>query len=123
MTRVAEPQLPARRGMRLTKAEQLQPRGGGYGDHRARLRIGHELARLAFKLQPLPQTAPFQSVGILDEHRQDARPLPGQAHRGDGRKAPAVGDLWLFNVFRVAAKADGTPTSPSPATKRSAMAT
>src|SRR5262249_22631236 len=25
-----------------------------------------------------------------------------------GRKAPQPGDVWLFNVFRVAAKTDGT---------------
>ena len=51
--------------------------------------MGEELPRLALKLQPLAQGAPFGAIGILDEHRQDARQGSRQPQRGDRGKALA----------------------------------
>ena len=51
--------------------------------------VGKELARLALQFQPVAQPAPFAAVGIVDEHRQDARPRAAQT-RGRDVEQPAA---------------------------------
>src|SRR4051812_38209622 len=81
MAGIAEAELAARCSVRLCQTEHLEPRHEADCNDRARLRIGHELARLAFQLQPIAQATPFQAIGVLNENRQDAGAGAAQAGR------------------------------------------
>ena len=69
-----------------------------YRDDRPRRLVGEELARLALQFQPIAQTAPFAAVGVVDEHRQDARPRPAQPRRCDLEQPAAHGDGHLVGA-------------------------
>src|SRR5882757_7618028 len=92
---IAEAEFATRRCVRTRDTEQFQTGDEADRNHRAALRIGHELPSLALELEPFPQAPPFQAVRVLDENGQDTRPLAGQAGGCESGKTPADGDRDL----------------------------
>ncbi|ABQ30532.1 hypothetical protein Acry_1321 [Acidiphilium cryptum JF-5] len=90
MRRVAEAQR-----IGTVHGAEFDPRGAGDGDDRPRLGEGEELPCLALQRELLAQEAPFQPVGILDEHREDAGAGAGQPRRREGGEAVAHGHRHL----------------------------
>ena len=71
-------------------AEQLQPGGEGDRHHRRAAGLVRNWRASPSSSSLFAQAAPFQAVGVLDEHRQDARAFAGQARAG--RSRPGVGE-------------------------------
>ena len=103
---------------RAGHAEQFEPRGAGDRDDRPCRLVGQELPRLALQFQPVAQAAPFAAVGILDEHREDAGPVPAQPLRRDGEQRRRTATATSF--ARPARAAIANMPSPAAVTDRCA---